>query len=290
MKNILKRLPWDYFSASPLNFFRWTRYIAKTKSFEHFYNSAFQNIRAGSLVFHVSEFQGEFEIGFRSHLFFRLMQNKSYEPQLADLIKTVIDPDKDMLDVGANVGFFSIFCAQLISHKNSVLSVEPTPLALQYLKNNVERNHCSKNIRIFEGVVSDEEKPMKLNVIPGNEEYSSLKGIKHPAVAGKDAQWLEVQSSTIDSLVTKYNLSPGLIKIDTEGAEFQVLKGAAATLEQHKPVILCELSDTLLSESGNNADTVVQYLEGFGYRVINAEKLDEDVHSPFIGDILARPA
>ena len=71
------------------------------------------------------------------------------------------------------------------SHNNKVLSVEPTPHALDYLRRNITKNGCSQSIIVFEGVATNEKGVLRLNTIPGSEEYSSLSDIVHTAVHGR---------------------------------------------------------------------------------------------------------
>jgi len=60
------------------------------------------------------------------------------------------------------------------------------------------------------------------------------------------------------------------MKMDVEGAEFEVLKGAKELFTTHRPILLSEMDNALLSNFGTNTSEVVEYLSGFGYQVIDA--------------------
>jgi hypothetical protein len=96
-------------------------------------------------------------------------------------------------------------------------------------------------------------------------------------------------ASTIDELVGLHTLRPALIKIDVEGAEYLVFKGARETLRAHRPVILSELADELLAGFGSTSRDVIRLLEAEGYEVMDAidptRKPGERRH----GDILCIP-
>lgn len=247
-----------------------------------------QKVLAGDPFVHVADFQGNFHIGVKSHLFRRLVFEGSYEPELAALVKKYINPEKDAVDVGANIGFFTCLMAQRVS-TNKVLSIEPTPGAWRRLQQNIEVNDIRANVIGFNGAVSSQRGVVVMCIVEDNEEYSSMGKISHPSVAREATESVTVPCETIDYLIESNQLSPGLIKVDVEGAEGFVFQGARETLRKHRPVIISELSDRLLASKGFRASEIVKELESLGY----------DVFDPFVpgfkcgsrphGDILAIP-
>ncbi len=140
----------------------------------------FKNVEAGSLVISIPAFQGSFEMDFRSNLLKRALVEKHFEPDIAQLVKKHVDPFKDVLDIGANVGFYTILFSKIISESNKVLAIEPAPLALEYLRRNIARNGCTQLVLVFEGIATDSKGTYLLNIIPGMEEFSSIGKIVHP--------------------------------------------------------------------------------------------------------------
>jgi len=260
------------------------------KYYDQFYKYTFDSVEDGSLLVRVSEFDGVFEIGIKSHLLRRVLRNKHYEPELAEIVKAHVDPTKDVLDIGANIGFFSVLCSRLISKKNKVFAIEPTPLALKYLRKNLKRNECLSSVVIFEGVMTDKEGMVSFNIVPGMEEYSSLGDIVEASIGSSShIESIKVCGSTVDKLISENMIVPGFIKIDTEGAEFLVLSGAMQTLKRYRPVILSELSDNYLATLGHSAESVINLLINSGYRVLNATRPEAPIRYPFVGEILAVP-
>ncbi len=255
--------------------------------FGKFYNELFRNVESGSLVVRVREFGGSFEIDFRSHILRRILEHHSYEPILASLAGKLIDPNKDVIDVGSNVGFFTVLASQIIGSRHKVLAIEPTPSGLLLLKKNIRRNSRAHSVIVYGGVAMDRKGSFPLNIIPGMEEYSSIGKELHPCTLNISRQTTIVEGDTIDNLVSRYKLRPGFMKIDVEGAEYQALKGALKTLRKYRPVIVCELSDILLRGFGVHSGMVVRLLTKIGYRVTAIDSPEKGIQEPFIGDILA---
>jgi FkbM family methyltransferase len=249
-----------------------------------FYEKIFSNVVEGSLVVSVDNIPGFYEIDVRSHLLQRILTTNEYELKISDIIKSEIDPGKDAINVGANIGLFSNFIAQLINPDNRVLAIEPTPNALKFLTANTTRNNNLEKTILFNGVATDKIGNYKINIISGKEEYSSLGDIIHPAVKDEIFESIEVIGDTIDNLVEKFNLKPGIIVIDVEGSEYQVLKGAINTIQKFKPLIVSEIDDLLLSKRNSSSVQVIGFLESYGYNIRNAE--NEEISSPFSGNII----
>jgi FkbM family methyltransferase len=278
-----------YYLFFPLIYGRSIPQKYKNYKFNKLYNSLFDMVIEGSLVVNMPDFRGSFEIDYRSIILRMILKDKDYEPEHVRIIEKYINPSKDAIDVGANVGLFTILLSKIVSEKNKVLSIEPTPLALKYLHRNIKRNKSEKSVIIYEGISTNTKGDYKLNVIPGMEEYSSLGELVHPEITGKDYKQIDVNGDTIDNLVNLYNLVPGFIKVDTEGAEYLVLSGALNTIQKYKPIILSELQDRLLSSFGDNSEKIICLLRDNGYKIINAYNPRLPINLPFNGDILAIP-
>jgi FkbM family methyltransferase len=154
----------------------------------------------------------------------------------------------------------------LLAASSRTLAIEPTPGALRYLHSNLERNHRTTNVIVFEGVATRIAGEFVINVVPGMDEFSSITELIHPAIEGKPKKQLHVAGDTI--------------KIDTEGAEFEVLSGARQTIAKYRPVIVCESwPDDLLIAAGGTPGGVTNLLQCFGYEVLTQE--EEVIAVPF---------
>lgn len=239
-------------------------------------------------IIKIDEFEGVYSVDIRSHLFKRLLLLKEYEPELVKICLRYLDKNKDIIDIGANVGFFTCYFSKQLKN-NKVLAIEPTQNALKRLKHNMSLNNLSDNVIIFEGVVSDNTGSLELKTIQGKEEYSSLGGMNHPGVNTESYTTEIVKSITLDELVREKNLKPGFIKIDVEGAENLVFKGASEVLKRDRPIILSEMCDFLLKKNGSSASEVISFIEKHDYVVINPfdEKINPRLED--FGDVICFP-
>lgn len=283
LKRYLYKHPFAYYLFFPIVLLR--RIGLRIKS--NIYDSIIKSADKGNLVISLPDFLGSFKFDFRSDILKNILIFKTYEPSLTQLIKAHLDPNKDVIDVGANVGLFSVLFSKLLSKSNKVLAIEPTPSALRNLYYNVEKNDCLDSIRIFEGVASDSQGNFQIKVIAGMEEYSTLGNMVHPSILQKPYDRIDVKGETIDNLASLFDLNTGFIKIDTEGAEYKVLKGARRTIERYHPYILSELSDILLESFGANSKMVIKLLEDCGYKIIDTDFPDKPISYPYNGNIFA---
>lgn len=248
-------------------------------------------VDSGTLVVRVDGLPGAYELNIRSHILQNILLSGEFEATICAAIKKHADPARDVLDVGANVGLFSVLAASLLQPERRVLAIEPTPGALQLLRGNLARNGVDHAVEVFEGVASNESGQAELSLIAGNEEYSSIGGIVHPSVdPAIPRQKLTVRAVTIDQLVDERGLQPGLVKIDTEGAEFLVLSGARHTLATYRPIIVSELADDLLRDFSNTAEQVIELLRSLDYEVRDIDSGEQIRRFPYRGNVLAIPS
>ena len=265
---------------------RKVQFIFKINPYELFANF-FSNVIGGSIILKINNIPGEFEIDCRSHLLTRILVTKEYEYSTVKSILKYIDKEKDAINIGANIGLFTNLMASLLNVDNNVLAIEPTENAYKYLLSNTLRNGNDKKVIGYNGIVSDKPGDYKLNFIEGKEEYSSIGEISHSSVLNNVSKSVDVKGETIDNLVNSYKLIPGILVIDVEGAEFQVLSGSIKTIQKYKPIIITELDDSLLEKLNSSSKEVINLLTENHYQVTDIE--NNKISYPFSGNILAIP-
>lgn len=217
----------------------------------------------------VGEFGGTFQLDPRSHLFQRVVLDGHYELEVAALCRRLADPARDAVDVGANAGFFSVLLAGHLAD-GRVLAVEPSETMASRLRANLQRNGVRDRVVVFEGAASDRTGTADLTGIEGMEEYGTIGALAHPAVQDETKRRVHtVATRTLDDLVAAHGLRPGFVKVDVEGAEPLVFRGAESILREHRPVVLSELNDRLLRANGSSAREVLRLFEAVGYRVLD---------------------
>jgi FkbM family methyltransferase len=242
----------------------------------------------GDPVIRIDEFSGEFAVDSHSDLFSRIVIYKHYEPQLVKLCMRYFDATRDVIDVGANIGLYTVMFAKHLS-RTKVLAIEPTRNAIRRLRRNIEMNGVGDNVEVFEGVASDRNGLVEIKTIRGKEEYSSLGEMNHPSIANEEWVLEAVQSATLDDLVEDKAFDPGFLKVDVEGVENLVFKGAENVLKDKRPIILSELSDFLLRKNGSSAEEVIDRIKAHEYDVVDPVNPSIQLRAKDFGDILCFP-
>ena len=159
-------------------------------------------------------------------------------------------------DIGANVGYYSLMAAVLAGNTGHVYAFEPLPRNVEFLKQHVALNMMADMISVFEVAVSD-----RTGVAAFDLGASTSMG--HLAESGE----IEVKQARLDDMLAAGEIKPpDYIKVDVEGAEFEVLNGARKLLEKYRPIIFLDTHNraahaatvTLLKEM----DYDIQCLDG----------------------------
>ena len=172
-----------------------------------------------------------------------------WEADLMKLLARFLRPGSLFVDVGANVGFHSVFGAQLGAH---VVAVEPVPWTLELLRANVWRHEA--DVEVVAAAASDAPG----TVLIGMEE-------EHRSGAQIGGSGVEVRAATLDELVSQGEVD--VLKIDVEGAEPLVLRGASAILER-SPVLLAIVEFGLRPHIGGMSPLdALEFYESLGFEL-----------------------
>lgn len=170
--------------------------------------------------------------------------------------------DKTALDIGANIGNHSIFFAN--NFKN-VYAFEPNPVTYEVLKINCNFVAKHKNIMPVNFGLSDKEGSLPFYISPNNIGGSQIIDANNESI--QDA--IQINVKTLDQLNELKGVSVALIKIDVEGHELNVLKGAKNTILKNMPAVLFEQSASEIIDGGSSA---IKYLEELGYKFFIIKK------------------
>jgi len=188
-----------------------------------------------------------------------------------------------VLDVGANVGYYSLIAAGKVGAEGRVYAFEPEPKNFQILLRNIQEN----------GYV---------NVVPLQKAISSSVGretlffddmnLACPSLSGqnvtRDSGGVEVETTTLDSFVTAEGVVANFLKIDIQGAEGFLVRGAHSTLLSQHPTILMEFWPFGLQSFSVSAASLWKEFEQYGYRMSVLNELDERIEDVPIDEVLSR--
>lgn len=192
-----------------------------------------------------------------------------YEPDVAHVMLRALHDGDVAVDVGANVGFFTVMLATLVGAQGRVVSFEPGPDNLPRLQRNIAASGV-ENVTIVPQPASDSAGPTLFYL---NSDISGGHALWDPGQFPGNTKSLaqqrivDVTATTLDAELARLNLpAPRLIKIDTEGADHRVLIGATGLLRDHSvPYIVAELHDFGLEQLGSSQQALRRFMAGFGY-------------------------
>lgn len=176
-----------------------------------------------------------------------------------DRLEQFVTPGTVVVDVGANVGFFTLKFAQWVGPSGLVLAIEPDGENFDALTRALAKSGVAPRVRACKAVAAERPGSLALQrnaFHPGDHKIAlGVSGIEVPAVS-------------LDALLDEH---PGkrvsLVKIDVQGAEMMVLAGARRMLAEHAPALFVEVDESALAHFGASSRDLVSLLEGFGYRM-----------------------
>lgn len=165
------------------------------------------------------------------------------EPFSTDFVKKIIKENEIVIDIGANIGYYALLEARL-ANKGKTYCIEPIPTNINLLKRSIELNNY-KNMDVFQYAMGDKNGKSKMYVYDKCNWCSLTKNVDATII-----DEIEVPTITLDKFVECYVCQyPTFIRMDVEGYEYQIIKGAFKILESNKPLKLCiELHPHLMSK------------------------------------------
>jgi FkbM family methyltransferase len=190
-----------------------------------------------------------------------MMLPGNFERAERRFISRFIQPGWQVVDIGANWGLYTILMAKLVGPSGLVVAFEPIPSMNTLLARNVELNRFKNVIAVASAVGSKPGDATMWECLDGREAFSSL---RDPGVGLTRQIIAPVTSLDVYCDFVKY-LQPKFIKIDAEGAELSILRGARETLAKFKPAIMCEFCDARTVKWGYSCTEIYRLLESWGY-------------------------
>jgi FkbM family methyltransferase len=193
-----------------------------------------------------------------------------YEPNEFFLLAQVFRPGMIFVDVGANMGLYTIFAARKIGERGTVLAIEPSTRECGRLLKNVLANSLS-NVRLVRKAVSDSLSDVDLLV--AEDRWSGHNTLGAFAYGTPLAAKETVRTERLDDIVLREGLSRvDVVKLDVEGSELRALKGAVGILERFHPMLLLEVSDRALCHQGCNSAQIWDFCRQRGYQIFAFDK------------------
>lgn len=190
-----------------------------------------------------------------------------------DALCGLVTQGSTVIDVGANIGFFSVRFARWVGPSGRVVAIEPEARNMDSLRRRIDRAGLSGTVDCVQAAAADRPGQLRLAVTFGHP------GDHHLADAGEP-----VQAVTLDEIVADDPRPVTLVKIDVQGAETMVIAGARRVIEAQRPAVFVEVDQASLVNLRSSPRDLIETLVGLGYaghmltrRGIGAREEPEDL-------------
>ncbi len=168
-----------------------------------------------------------------------------------------IRPNTLVIDVGANIGYFTLRFAAWVGPGGKVLAIEPELRNFQWLQRQIARSRYGRRVEAIQAAAAEVDGAAFLQLDP-----------LHPGNHRLGTQGVPVATVQLDSLLAARSWPDvSFIKIDVQGAEARVLRGARATLQRCRPALLVEVDDRALEQFGSSAGALLKFCTDQGYQL-----------------------
>ncbi len=211
----------------------------------------------------------------------------AFEPYESEIFRQSVKEGMIVVDIGANIGYYTVIAAKLTGESGSVIAFEPAPENYSVLQQTIKANNF-KNVSAHQLAVADRRGELSLNLYESNKGKHSL--VKDSSTAKGFSSSVRVQTVSLDEFLREHNIDHvDLIKMDIEGAESIALLGMMETLEKAKFLFL-EFTPSAIRKAGHDPEKILLQILGFGFEIFaiseRSRSLDPVVdNAPFIRSI-----
>jgi FkbM family methyltransferase len=194
-----------------------------------------------------------------------------WDPEVWESISSGLSNGAIMLDVGAHIGYFTLKSSKRVGKSGRVIAFEPDPWTLETLRANLAANNAA-NVTIVPVACTDSETTLKFYHARVNSGGSSLS--RATASGAGDPHEFTVRGRPIDDVVQELEVQRiDVLKVDVEGAELFVLRGAKDTLKRFHPKIVIEVVPDHLAGMNTTVEQLFSFIKEMGYT--RGQRLDD---------------
>ena len=192
---------------------------------------------------------------------YQLVIGRGYESATTELFERELAPGMIVVDLGANVGYYSLLAAARVGPEGQVFAFEPAPENIALLERSIAANGFDR-LTLVPKACSDFNGPVQLHLSKAG------KGLHTIGTPGDGWEAIEVECVRLDDYFAGAEPEIDLMKIDIEGAEMRALDGMSSILEGSRKLrILTEVNPTALSANGTDAEAYIRRLMSHGFEI-----------------------
>lgn len=187
-----------------------------------------------------------------------LLLHGCWDESIREAVELNLAPGATFVDVGANIGYFSLLASKLVGDAGTVLAIEPSHVNLSRLAEHLWKN-ASGNVLVASIAAGNGHALPTINFPTFNNAGAAT------LRPGHSVQGNRVMQAPLDEIFAAQGIRPDLVKLDVEGFELEALKGMRDSLARYAPVVICELTESFLRELGQSASELLAFMEALGY-------------------------
>lgn len=195
-----------------------------------------------------------------------ILQTGSWEPESWRAIAEHLHAGDTFVDIGAHIGYYSLKAAPVVGPGGRVIAVEPNPATVRRLRDNIRASRADGVVSVQPVACSDTETSLELFAAPEHNTGETSLSRRNASQGGQVVASYRVRARPLDDILKESGIGRvDVVKIDVEGAEYLVLKGARETLERYHPLVIVELVESQLQAMGTSTAQVLALLHSHGY-------------------------
>jgi FkbM family methyltransferase len=199
-----------------------------------------------------------------------ILETGEWEPTSWQAMRAHLEGGATFVDVGAQIGYYSLKAAHVVGPRGHVIAIEPNPETVSKLQANIQASGASV-IAVQPVACSDAEAMLDLFAAPEANTGETSLSMANASQTGAAVHTYKVRARPLDDIVKESGVARvDVIKIDVEGAETLVLKGSQETLARFHPILMVEIIDRQLRQMGSSAAELTDFLRAQGYTARHA--------------------
>ncbi len=207
-----------------------------------------------------------YELDLSQGIDFAIYLGGMFERSTAIALSKLTEPSSLVLDIGANIGAHTLRLANLVGPRGRVMAFEPTDFAFRKLRRNLDLNpSLSNRVEAFHCFLTANDGNTVPDAIYSSWPLAAEAGL-HAKHLGRKMQTKSAQARSLDSILAeRADRKVQLVKLDVDGFECDVLRGATSLLRDTRPVFVMELAPYVLQERGASLDELLSHFVPNGY-------------------------
>ena len=215
-------------------------------------------------------------LSFDSHdkILLETFSKDEYEKATTDAVKKLVKKEMNVINIGANIGYFTLLMARQVGPTGKVLAFEPFPNTAKFLQKNVDINGY-KNVEVYIKAVSN-KKGKAAFWVGGSSTHSFLSELKTQSYP--QLTKVEVETITIDDLLKEKDSKIDFMMMDAEGSEQYILEGMKQTLETNPDIgIITEYNPYTLKLAETDEMSFLNLIERLGFSIFLIDEKDGEI-------------